>query len=218
MAYRASHPAADPPAALEWHLRSEKPLAFSVRLEPMRRARQAAMGALVVAVIVGGAVWLGVAVGHRAGTIDGASTSLSAGGCVLLYVLWTLGPVLAYQVLARFTSRLSVELDSRYFHAGAAPLGPSRAATREATAAIERFDVEASYLRDDVEVPRWQPGAARDGFRLVLRPRAPQNGSWGVRFDRREHAEFLADRMNAELAAIASQSAVDAPEGNASSR
>jgi hypothetical protein len=190
MAYRASHPAGDPPAALEWRLRSEKPLAFSVRVDPPQRARSVAMAVLVVAVIVGGVTWLDLATGHRGASVLAAPRSLSAGGAVFLYVLSTLGPVLLYQGVARIRRRLHVELDAQYFRASVAPLASARAAALEATATIEGFDVEASAVR-------------YEGFDLVVRATASTSRRWAVRFDQRAYAEHVAQRLNAELAAIA---------------
>ena len=198
MAYRASLPAAEPPSALEWRVRSEKPLAFSVRVDPPQPARSAAMAALVVAVLAGGGTWLEVAMDCRRGAVLEAPHSLSAGGAVLLYVLSTLGPVLLYQGLARFARRLHVELDSQCFRASVAPLPPSRTAALEATRVIERFAVEASSLRDGC-------------FDLVLRLRGSGIRPWAMPFDLRAHAEFLAHRLNAELAAIAVRSVVEPP-------
>jgi len=167
------------------------------------------MGALVVAVLVGGLTWLGVAVGHRRSGVLESQGLPSVGGCLFLYALTTLGPVLVYQGVALFARRLHVELDSQCFRASFVPLPPWRAPTSEATAAIERFDVAAAYRRDDTEYARWRPGAARDGFRLVVRLRTPATRPWAVRFDDRAQALFLAERLNAELATIAAQS-VDA--------
>jgi hypothetical protein len=189
MAYRASPPTADPPAALEWRLRSEKPLAFSVRVDPPHRARSAAMRALVVVVVVGGVTWLNVTTGYGRASVPDAPHSLSSGGAVLWWALSTLGPVLLYQVVARIARRLHVELDSQYFRASVAPLPSARTAALEATSTIEGFDVE---LRDD-------------GFYLVMRLCASTTRRWAVRFDRRAHALLLAQRLNTELAALRSR-------------
>ena len=147
------------------------------------------MAALVVAVVAGGLTWMHVALGWPRGGVLESPRSLSASGAVLVYVVATLGPVLLYQGLARFARRLHVELDSQCFRASVAPLPPRRTAALEATPVIERFAVEASSPRDG-------------GFDLVVRLRGSTIRPWAIRFDLCVHAECLAQRLNAELAAL----------------
>jgi hypothetical protein len=78
MAYRASPPAAEPPAEVEWRMRNEKLLAFSVRVDPPHPARSAAMAALVVAVVAGGLTWMHAALGSRRAGVLESPHSLSA--------------------------------------------------------------------------------------------------------------------------------------------